>query len=336
MAIVKTMHNEPGRVARDPRIITTGKKNEKGQAVKLKHFNIERFPELIALYGPEPTELYVMCPEDDLERFYADQFAKWKGFNDGIMIRECDGETCIHHLPEKVMGKQYGAGEVSECVCETMGDAERKENACTYTMRLTVYVLNPKTMMPVSLLPIQFKTGGASSGKNVFRELRDVSEIMGGRMKYFPFTLSVRWSKSKNDPKVRYPSWGLTRMGSIENAFHRLMMIERYGANLLTYCQKLSEAKLLEAPSPGAVHMNSHEFTPEARQIPPMAGEPAPAKMFTSPIQALMLELGKCKSDDDLVMWLERAKESIEKLSEKEKAGLEVAYKSRRTIIEEH
>ena len=227
------------KIQSDPRgKIKTGEKglSASGKEIpkSLDHFNVEAFPEIIALYGNEPKELMIAVPSDNIPDVYDDRFAL---YGNQTKLRSCDGDTCIHRINETVCGQSYVAGEESDCLCLAHGlfdteDKELKKKACRYTMNLKAFVLNPHDGKLISTLPYLFETGSKNSGGAVYSALANLAGlttlIIGQpKLAFLPMKLWVKMVGGKEDAKMKFPIWECTPMTSIAEIIERLRGVGR-------------------------------------------------------------------------------------------------------------
>jgi len=194
--------------------IKCGYKTEKGLPKSTFHFAIvhpetgeTNFPELVELYGSEPTSIFITFPSNNIEDFFNDDYSLWQGNN--TKRRTCNGETCTHIIEESILGVKYQAGTETECVCIKHGlfdteDKDLKKLKCKCDVYLKAWILHPKTLKPISPTCYLFENHSANSADNIYGEFmtpdgqRKWAQLMG-----FPFVLSVK--KVKKADNTSYP-----------------------------------------------------------------------------------------------------------------------------------
>jgi hypothetical protein len=138
------------------------KKNENPKS--LPYFNLVDFPFLHSVYGDEPTRLIVQLPGDTISEVYSEGYEVYKsskGSEKGFCTKWCDGETC--NFRQYVEALERDAVVQEPCHCEALD-----ERTCRPFTRLKVFVLNPDTMMPMSMAPIMIETHSEAAGDSQF------------------------------------------------------------------------------------------------------------------------------------------------------------------------
>jgi hypothetical protein len=144
------------RVSADVRgKITCGTRSDKGYPKSLDHFNISKFPELVAAYGEKPEKLILFFPSNSIEDFIYSEYCLWATGKSGKphKKRSCDGEECVHRIEE--FG--FAMGEVSECVCKNGAEMEEKDKCVAYTS-MKAWIADPLTGNPFVLF-VRMVTG---------------------------------------------------------------------------------------------------------------------------------------------------------------------------------
>lgn len=204
------MRNFKMRIAYDPRgKISTGKSGPEGQPVKLDHFDVTDFPELVKMYGDKPTMLIVMLPTDQPTDFITYRFDKWAKTKDGksVMVRFCDGDVCVHRIVETLAGRTYEAGEESECVCAELEEDDKQR--CRHHFTMKAWVCDPETFAIKSTLCYLFDNHSVNSAEQILSEVKKIQMLTGGRIAMIPFELSVKMVSGTDEAKKTFPIWSL-------------------------------------------------------------------------------------------------------------------------------
>lgn len=208
----------------------------------LDYFNVEDFPELIKAYSPQPRELVVFCPTDNIPDFFNDEFCHYAGGKENpVKVRSCDGEECIHRIDESIAGTKYGAGEISNCACDFLSDddPQQKKQKCRYLAYFKAYIGLPPTFRVDNPNCYLFETGSENSGGNILSQLEKIHLLNNGHLYGVPFKLTVQMVSGKTDAKEKFPIWHLTTMYT--------SLIQMRADHQLTD-GIIPEEKLLEAP----------------------------------------------------------------------------------------
>lgn len=197
------------RIIADPRKkITLGYKTEKGYPKSANHFVLqnpvtkeEYFPELIKLYGTEPTKFFISFPTDNYEDFYSERYNLY-GSNNALK-RSCNGVECVHYCDSTIEKVKYGTGEITDCVCREHNlfeteNKELKKLKCGFSMHLTAYILHPETKRLVSPMCYLFNTGSINTADNLYSELQRYNKFVG-----YPFCLEVKEVKKADGTVYR-------------------------------------------------------------------------------------------------------------------------------------
>ena len=219
------------RVMVDPRgKIKTGMKAKTPEGKEyprsLDYFNIAAFPELVEAYGEKPTAFVVKFPSDDPLSFFDCNFEHWGGRKAdkeaGTLIRRCDGVTALHRINEQVGGKQYGVGEESPCVCQSLPDTVQKNgkevpnpDKCKYSAYLKAWIVLPQTGKIDNPKCYLFETHSKNSGDEILSALNSVLFLTKGTLRGIPFSLSVKMVAGKTDAKQKFPIWSLLPIGTV-------------------------------------------------------------------------------------------------------------------------
>lgn len=202
--------------------ISAGKKREGSDFPQaLNYFDCSDFPELVEAYGAEPTSLVVFMPSNNIDDAFNDEKSCWKGFQNGVKLRSCDEEVCVHRVDEIVNGVKYAAGEETGCVCTALPDKITKDNGkevwnpekCKYYGELKVYVGIPPRFNVDNTACIRFTTHSKNSGEHIKSELGKIHMLQKGNIFGVPFDLSVNMVPGKDDQKKKYPIWHLQMRG---------------------------------------------------------------------------------------------------------------------------
>lgn len=208
--------------------------------MSLNYFNIEKFEELKTIYGEKPEKLLVCMPTDNADDFFDEGYAVWGAPKTpgakGSKVRSCDRTRCIHRIAKTIAGHEYGAGEVSECVCDLYDlwnkDNKDKGRPCQYGMYLRAYVLNLGGKVERTLAYL-FETHSPNSGNNVKQAIIDMLMftrfLTGGvpKIALIPFDLSVRMVDSRTDAKQKFPIWQMSCGATIEELRERLLKVAK-------------------------------------------------------------------------------------------------------------
>lgn len=193
--------------------ISSGKKSEKGFPQSLPYFDVSDFRELEKTYGMAPAKLLVYFPSDNIPDFFDCNYVAWaKKEGDPVKRRQCDGERCIHRIDEQIMGKQYAAGEESECICQTLHLDEK--SACRYEAYLRAWVGDPQTGKIENTSCYLFNTHSKNSGDAIYSELEKIKSL-NGTLRGVPFVLSVKMVSGKLTARQKFPIWQLQVLGTL-------------------------------------------------------------------------------------------------------------------------
>lgn len=289
------------RITVDPRAkIKTGKmgKSREGKDIPkaLDYFNIEPFPELVAAYGAEPKMLIVYPPTDNLTDVIDDEFCLWarKEGHQPVKIRSCNGETCIHRISEEIAGAKYGAGEETACICEGLGEKDKKR--CKYSCYLKAYVGLPPDGRVDNMSCYLFETHSVNSGRQMVDALKNVQEI-SGRLKHIPFRLSVKMSSGRANASEKFPLWSLSPAA---------MLSHLRSDRTLTQGGIIDQAKLLEAADQDTTPDPELVNEPED-QTPTPTPTPATTKTEDMAMEDHLLEslneINRAPTREKLVNW---------------------------------
>jgi hypothetical protein len=189
--------------------ITSGEMGKNNLPKKLGYFNVAVYPELIEAYSDKPQSLTLMFPSDRIEDFYDINFTRWgknkKG--EGVLIRKCDEEECVHRTSDTIGDQTFAAGEITPCICRELD--EKSEDRCKCFCWLKAWVVNPATGMIDNHLCYLFQTGSRNSGENIYSELKMISDLNHGHIRGVRFKLSVEMVGKKDDAKMTFPIWKL-------------------------------------------------------------------------------------------------------------------------------
>lgn len=198
---------------RVPRLgtIALGRRDERGVPYAVDHFVVP--PEVEAVYGPEPRELDILIPGEDLEKVFP-AWLKRYGDQFGLICRG-DGETAtLSAVYARKFGDEYGISATpgiggwryafaggEPVPVEPGGDGagwlripcpyrecpHYRARKCTEVAMLSV--LLPK--VPGVLGVYQLDTGSFNSYQNVLNSL-EILRRMVGRISFIPLKLKVR------------------------------------------------------------------------------------------------------------------------------------------------
>jgi hypothetical protein len=244
--------------------ITTGKKGKsstgKDIPKSVDHFNIEKFPELVHIYGEKPDKLFILFPSDNVDDFFQTEYNRWATSDSGNpwKKRSCDGETCYHNSLEtlRVDGKDqdFKPGEEHECFkCHSPDDCslDSDDRCSTYTA-FSAFILDPRSKHGTIVLPrpYRFQTNSVNSSDNLLSELFNIFDNFGG-LSGIPFVLSVKMTESqvieKGKTQMRkFPLWNLEAYGSVAmiNMFRDRKQLPTRQENAII----IDESKMIESP----------------------------------------------------------------------------------------
>lgn len=213
------------RVSADPRgKIKSGMKNAKGLPQSLDYFNVSKFPELEIAYGLKPAMLIVFFPTDNITDFFDTNYDRWgraKGKDkEGVLIRRCNGEVCVHRIDETIDGTKYAAGEESECVCRKHSDKMKQDEKCRWITSFSAYIATPQTGKINSPMCYRFESS-ENSGKNILSQLEQFKVVNNGSLLGVPFALSVKMVSGKK-AKEKFPVWNIIPIGTLTEIKKRL------------------------------------------------------------------------------------------------------------------
>jgi hypothetical protein len=192
------------RVSADVRgKITCGTRSDKGYPKSLDHFNISKFPELVAAYGEKPEKLILFFPSNSIEDFIYSEYCLWATGKSGKphKKRSCDGEECVHRIEE--FG--FAMGEVSECVCKNGTEMEEKDKCVAYTS-MKAWIADPLTGKIINSIAYQFQSNSKNSSDAVISVIEDIWNMTHGRLIGIPFVLFVRMVTGEN-AGIKFPLW---------------------------------------------------------------------------------------------------------------------------------
>jgi len=203
--------------------ITTGTKglSSKGKKIpkSLDYFNLQKFPELIEVYGDKPNKLIIVFGLEDETLFFQTEYVLWARSEKGAWKkRSCDGEECTHHVPEVIDGKKFNRGDVHECFgCGSSDCSIPSDDQCKCYTGFSAYVVDPGKGRIVSLTPYRFQTNSVNSGDNLLSELYLVKSQYGKIPRGLPFELTVDMMEVQTDKgKNKFPLWNLKAYGTME------------------------------------------------------------------------------------------------------------------------
>lgn len=206
--------------------IKTGMKTSSGNPKSLDYFNIELFPELIQMYGNEPQKLLIYVPSDKIDDFLDCNYEAWASREGkSVKKRQCDSEECLHRIDEKIDGKEYKAGEITECICESLpemvanpkkhGEMMTNPARCRYTFYLKAFIAHPQTGKIENPSCYFFENHSKNSGDAIISELEKIRALNMGVLRGVPFVLSVKMVSGKSEAKKKFPIWGLQALGTL-------------------------------------------------------------------------------------------------------------------------
>ncbi|SMB96818.1 hypothetical protein SAMN00808754_1670 [Thermanaeromonas toyohensis ToBE] len=196
-------------VVRIPRLgtIALGEKDDRGTPRSLDYFVVP--PEVQEVYGPQPRELDIILPSDDLETVFP-AYLKRYGDQFGLICRG-DGETAtVNELYARSSGMEYGiayrdgqfvdaaTGEV--LLVERSGDKGWVRIPCPY--KSCQHYINKKCRevavlsvllprVPGVLGAYSIDTGSFHSYTNIMNSLLILKQMLG-RISFIPLKLKVR------------------------------------------------------------------------------------------------------------------------------------------------
>lgn len=196
-------------VVRIPRLgtIALGEKDDRGTPRSLDYFVVP--PEVQEVYGPQPRELDIILPSDDLETVFP-AYLKRYGDQFGLICRG-DGETAtVNELYARSSGIEYGiayqdgqfvdaaTGEV--LLVERSGDKGWVRIPCPY--KSCQHYINKKCRevavlsvllprVPGVLGAYSIDTGSFHSYTNIMNSLLILKQMLG-RISFIPLKLKVR------------------------------------------------------------------------------------------------------------------------------------------------
>ncbi len=203
--------------------------------MKLDHFNVEKFPELIGAYGEKPQRMIVFFPSDDIEEdmnFDFTRYVKSEGSDRGVKQRVCDGKDCTHRMSYEIKGKAFAAGEETPCICKALDlDPDNKDDKkimCRADVQLKAYIYCPNIKdfeMPICYL---FESHSVNSGHNILSHLTEI-KMQFGRLVGIPFLLSVKMINKAGNVRDTYPVWNLQVLGTKTNIVKQLEATDKRG-----------------------------------------------------------------------------------------------------------
>jgi hypothetical protein len=202
--------------------ITSGYRNERGNPQSVPHFMIDDFPELQAVYGEEPKELIVYFPTNSLMDFGKIIKDKWGTSKEGnhFKVRECNGQECLHHIPETLQlrdeagvfhEESFGEGELTDCVCKRLAQTVKDKKTgkdvtnpklCMWDIWFKAWVANPNTGPEYKVMNWDcylFSNHSARAASEFFWKFFASGQLIG-----IPFSLKVEWVVGAN---MSYPVW---------------------------------------------------------------------------------------------------------------------------------
>lgn len=268
--------------------ISSGKKGPTGLPMKLDYFDVSDFQELVQAYGDKPKALIVVLPSDNIPDFLGDSYTLYGGKpgKDATKIRTCDGNNCVHRIDEQILGEKFTAGEITDCVCKSLGlfeteDKELKKKACRYRAYFKAFVAD-KSGRVITPLPILFETGSINSGSNIGSTVAQMqfitSSMTGGKsmIAFLPFIIVVKMVSSAKRANLTFPIWHMYPVGSMAQIRNRLIEVaKRFGGGdaLIKEIQSRAESSdrnLIAESSVGVDELDQRPVVDE----PPMDEEP--------------------------------------------------------------
>lgn len=207
------------RIPTDGRGFISSGKLKDGKPVKLDHWDITDFDEVVAAYGDQPKTIYIRFYSDEMESIFEDEFVRWAksraAGSKGTKARTCTGCECMHRIDEEVHGQRYMAGEISECVCTEMSDDDPMR--CRYNAHLKAVIVHPDTHQPLQPIIYGFRTTSRNNGDAIYNELLK-TRMLSGRITDIVFAITVKMCESKTDARKRFPLWELRAVSGGDHA----------------------------------------------------------------------------------------------------------------------
>ncbi len=262
--------------------IKCGYRGNDGLPKKAYHFVIAHpetgetnFPELVEIYGTEPTSIFLAFPSNNIEDFFNDDFGLWQKNN--TKRRSCNGEECTHIVDETIEGVKYSAGSVTECVCIKHGlfnalNKELKNIACKCDLYLKAWILHPETLRPISPTCYLFENHSTNSADNIYGEFfTPEGERKWAQVMNIPFVLTVK--KIKKADNTTFPILNLYPYIPSDRLidYSKAMALDVQGSKSLPVSTESTETDNEE--------IENAEYTAENINQDPDATQPEPDKM---------------------------------------------------------
>lgn len=191
---------------RDPRGIITCGRMVNGRPKSLDHWDISAFPELVALYGATPKELFFYLP-GTIDETTSSEYSSW-GLNKKKK-RQCDGAHCTHRIAERIAETVHcEAGEITECLCKSLDIPKGHKDRCGFSGVLSVVMAHPSTYRIIS--PTVYRIGGHS--KTSYQRFMSVvahivrfygEDALPGML----YGLSIHMASKADDANRVFPTW---------------------------------------------------------------------------------------------------------------------------------
>lgn len=207
------------RIPTDGRGFISSGRLKDGRPIKLDHWDITDFDEVVAAYGDQPKTIYIRFYSEEMGVVFEDEFVRWAkskaAGSKGTKARTCTGCECVHRIDEEVHGQRYTAGEISECVCTEMADDDPMR--CRYSAHLKAVIVHPDTHQPLQPIIYGFRTTSRNNGDAIYNELLK-TRMLCGRITDIVFALNVKMCESKSDARKRFPLWELRAVSGGDRA----------------------------------------------------------------------------------------------------------------------
>ena len=193
------------RIPRDQRPTITCGRMVDNRPKSLDHWNVDSYPEIIAAYGEAPKELFFYLPGTPDEMSQSEYIA-WGSNNK--RKRFCDGESCVHRIPETVAGVKCAAGEITGCLCKEMALPRGHRDGCSFHAMLSVLVVDPATHRLLGPSVYRIGTGSKSSYEAFWSLTQYITRIYGeDSLEGTLYALSIKMVSKKDDDSRRMPVW---------------------------------------------------------------------------------------------------------------------------------
>lgn len=193
------------RIPRDQRPTITCGRMADGRPKSLDHWNVDSYPEIAAAYGDTPKELLFYLPGTP-EEMSQSEYSAWGSNNK--RKRFCDGESCVHRIPETHAGVKCAAGEITGCICKEQYLPRGHRDRCTFHAMLSVLVVDPTTHRLLGPSVYRIGTGSKSSYEAFWSLTQYITRIYGeDALEGTLYALSIKMVSKKDDDSRRMPVW---------------------------------------------------------------------------------------------------------------------------------